>query len=83
MYSQIRQDDKSIAINLFTRISGIGPAKAKELVDLGITTIDELKQNISKLTHHQQIGLKYVCRSRDSNFDKKFTHHFLNSVMHV
>ncbi|GLV42418.1 hypothetical protein CBL_03155 [Carabus blaptoides fortunei] len=56
----IRQDDQSIAINLFTRISGIGPAKAKELVDSGITTIDELKQHISKLTHHQQIGLKYM-----------------------
>lgn len=49
-----------MAINLFTRVSGIGPAKARELVNLGITTIAELRKCQDKLTHHQRIGLKFV-----------------------
>lgn len=41
-------------------MSGIGPAKAKELYDLGITNIDILLKNQDKLNHHQIIGLKYI-----------------------
>lgn len=41
-----------------TKVSGIGPAKAKELVDAGIKTIDDLRGNKEKLNHHQLIGLK-------------------------
>ena len=55
---QIRKDDGNVAINLLTRVSGIGPSKAKELVDAGIKTIEELKKHEDKLTHHQKIGLK-------------------------
>ncbi|XP_014204780.1 DNA polymerase beta [Copidosoma floridanum] len=55
----IRKDESNVAINLLTRITGIGPAKAKELVNAGITTIEDLKKNQDKLTHHQKIGLKY------------------------
>ncbi|XP_014674173.1 PREDICTED: DNA polymerase beta-like [Priapulus caudatus] len=56
---KIRTDDTSVAINLMTRVSGIGPAMAKKLVDDGITTIEELTKNEDKLNHHQKIGLKY------------------------
>lgn len=56
----IRNDDSSKAINELTRVSGIGPAKAKELVDSGITSIEDLKKNKEKLNHHQRIGLKYL-----------------------
>ncbi|XP_076223789.1 DNA polymerase beta [Nomia melanderi] len=55
----INKDESNVAINLLTRISGIGPAKAKELVDSGIKTIDDLKKHQDKLNHHQKIGLKY------------------------
>lgn len=41
------------------RVSGIGPAKAKELVDAGIKTLEDLKKHQNKLTHHQKLGLKY------------------------
>lgn len=44
---------------LLTRVSGIGPAKAKELVDLGIRSLEDLEKHKDKLTHHQKIGLKY------------------------
>ncbi|KAF6208418.1 hypothetical protein GE061_016874 [Apolygus lucorum] len=56
----IRNDDTSKAINELTRVTGIGPAKAQELVKTGIKTIEDLEKNKDKLTHHQLIGLKYV-----------------------
>lgn len=55
----INKDESNIAINLLTRVSGIGPAKAKELVDSGIKTLEDLKKHQDKLNHHQKIGLKY------------------------
>lgn len=57
---QIRNDDVSIAIKELTRVSGIGPAKAKELYDSGVTGIDVLLKNQDKLNHHQKLGLKYI-----------------------
>jgi len=48
-----------VSIKELTRVSGIGPAKAKELYDLGITNIDILLKHQDKLNHHQIIGLKY------------------------
>lgn len=56
---QINKDESNVAINLLTRVSGIGPTKAKELVDSGIKTLDDLKKHQEKLNHHQKIGLKY------------------------
>jgi len=55
----IRTDDASIAINLLTRVSGIGPSKAKDLFDEGIENIDDLKKQEQKLTHAQKVGLKH------------------------
>lgn len=54
----IHQDEDAQAISLLTRVSGIGPVKAAELVKSGIKTIEDLKKNESKLTHHQILGLK-------------------------
>jgi len=56
---KIRADDSSVAINLLTRVAGIGPAKAKELFDEGIATIEDLRNNQDKLTNSQKIGLKH------------------------
>ncbi|XP_038061153.1 DNA polymerase beta-like [Patiria miniata] len=56
---KIRADDTSVAINLMTRVTGIGPAAARKLVEEGITTIEELKKHEDKLNHHQKIGLKH------------------------
>lgn len=57
---KIRQDDTSVALTELTRVSGVGPAKARQLYDAGITDIDALRKRAELLTHHQQIGLKYV-----------------------
>ena len=64
------QDEASIAINLLTRVSGIGPAKARDLYDEGIRDLDQLRKHAFrnelytnsarfKLNHHQLIGLKH------------------------
>lgn len=50
------------------RVSGIGPAKAKELVDTGIKTLEDLKKHKNMLTHHQKLGLKY-----EANLINKFS----------
>lgn len=56
---QLNNDSVAKAINLLTRVSGIGPAKAKELVDHGVRTIADLEKHKDKLTHQQLIGLQY------------------------
>ena len=49
--------------SLLMEISGIGNTKAKQLVDMGITSIDDLKKAVaddpSLLTNQMTIGLKY------------------------
>ncbi|KAF7283656.1 DNA polymerase beta-like [Rhynchophorus ferrugineus] len=62
----IHQDKTSQAINLLTRVSGIGPAKAQKLVDSGIKTLDQLSKHQNLLSHHQIVGLKYF-----DDFEKK------------
>ncbi|XP_018307946.1 DNA polymerase beta [Mycetomoellerius zeteki] len=62
----IKKDDTNVAISLLARVSGIGPAKAKELVEAGIKTLEDLKKHQDKLTHHQKLGLKYF-----DDFEKK------------
>ncbi|XP_072164919.1 DNA polymerase beta-like [Diadema setosum] len=57
---KIRKDDKSEAINMLTRVSGIGPVAARKLVmEDGIMSIEDLRKNADKLNHHQQIGLRH------------------------
>jgi DNA ligase (NAD+) len=57
---QIIEKEKNNPINIFTEIYGIGPKKAKELVDQGITTINQLRTDQHKLLNNTQIvGLKY------------------------
>ncbi|KAG1672953.1 DNA polymerase beta [Nymphon striatum] len=56
---KIRASDTSQAIQLLNRVTGIGPAAARKLVDDGIMTLEDLKKNEDKLTHHQKIGLQH------------------------
>lgn len=56
---KIRADDTNVAITALTKVTGIGPAAAQKLVSEGITSIDDLRKNLDKLNHHQQIGVKY------------------------
>jgi NAD-dependent DNA ligase len=47
-------------VNILGEIYGVGPKKAKELVDSGITTIDQLREKQDLvLNDTQKVGLKY------------------------
>ena len=50
-------DERQQTINLFARVSGIGPVAARKFYDDGVRTLEQLGQQ--KLNTHQQIGLKY------------------------
>nr|XP_018917447.1 PREDICTED: DNA polymerase beta-like [Bemisia tabaci] len=75
---KIREDGVGPAISTLTRVSGIGPAKAKELYDLGIRTIEELKLHENKLNHHQRIGLKYF-----EDFEKRIPRDEIKQVEEI
>ena len=58
---QIIEEERNNPVNIFADIYGIGPKKAKELVETyHIHTIDTLRENQHQLLNNiQQIGLKY------------------------
>jgi NAD-dependent DNA ligase len=53
------EKEKNNPILVLTKIHGVGPKKAQELIDKGITTIDMLRANEKLLNAKQKIGLKY------------------------
>ena len=54
------EKEKENPINVLTDVYGIGPKKAKELVEKGITTIETLREQQNEVLNDvQKIGLKY------------------------
>eukprot|EP01017_Pseudomicrothorax_dubius_P034101 TRINITY_DN4632_c0_g4_i1.p1 TRINITY_DN4632_c0_g4~~TRINITY_DN4632_c0_g4_i1.p1 ORF type:complete len:470 (+),score=87.17 TRINITY_DN4632_c0_g4_i1:356-1765(+) len=51
--------EENRALDLLSRVWGIGPKTAKKLYERGIKTIEDLRQNQGSLTKNQKIGLKY------------------------
>lgn len=73
-------------MNLFTKVYGIGPKKAKELIEKEITTIEQLRENQDKLNNNQKLGLQYyediqqrIPRSEIVLFDEELSKVF-NSI---
>ena len=65
-------------LNILTKVYGIGPKKAKQLISQGIDTIDKLKENIEDLTSAQKLGVEYyddinkrIPRSEIDEYKKK------------
>lgn len=57
---QIIEREKNNPVNVLSDVYGIGPKKAQELVEQGITTIEQLRANQHQLLNEtQKIGLKY------------------------
>ena len=54
-------EQEKLPINIFSKIYGVGPKRAQQLVDRGITTISQLKlpENMKLLNDKQKIGLNY------------------------
>ena len=55
----ILEREKENPVNILSEVYGIGPKKAKELVDHGIKSIAELRENKQLLNDVQKIGLQY------------------------
>jgi len=56
---RIIEREKNNPVNILADVYGIGPKKAKELVDKGITSIEQLRQNQDLLNDVQKVGLQY------------------------
>lgn len=88
---EARNDQKVKAINLFSDIHGIGPENAQRLVNLNISTIEELnkrKDEIQEngkplLNRNQQLGLKYYkpLLSRIPRSEMKLHEELFNSIL--
>jgi len=57
---KIVEREKNNPVNILSEVYGIGPIKAKELVEKGITSIEKLREKQNDvLNETQKIGLKY------------------------
>ena len=56
---KVLEREKTNPVNILAEVYGIGPKKAKELVDNGITSIAELRENQHLLNDIQKVGLHY------------------------
>jgi len=56
---KVLEIEKNNPVNILGEVYGIGPKKAKELVDSGISSIAQLRENQDKLNDVQKVGLKY------------------------
>ena len=56
---KVLEREKTNPVNILAEVYGIGPKKAKELVEKGITSIPELRENQQMLNDVQRVGLQY------------------------
>jgi NAD-dependent DNA ligase/DNA polymerase/3'-5' exonuclease PolX len=56
---KVLEREKTNPVNILTEVYGIGPKKAKDLVDNGIITIQQLRQNQEQLNDVQKVGLRF------------------------
>lgn len=56
---ELLEREKNNPVNILAEVYGIGPKKAKELVDEGITTISKLRERQDLLNDVQKVGLQY------------------------
>jgi NAD-dependent DNA ligase len=79
----ILEREKLNPVNILADIYGIGPKKAKDLVDNGINTILQLRNNQHLLNEVQKVGLKYyedvlkrIPRSEIKQYEQIFENNF-------
>ena len=56
---QIIEREKNNPVNILAEVYGIGPKKAKDLVNQGITSIPQLRENQHLLNDIQKVCLQY------------------------
>jgi len=83
---KIIEREKNNPVNILGEIYGVGPKKAKELVDKEITTIEQLRERQDEVLNDiQKVGLKYyedilkrIPRSEIEEYKKIFEKDFKN-----
>jgi NAD-dependent DNA ligase len=81
---ELLEREKANPVNILTEVYGIGPKKAKELVEKGITTIETMRERQNEVLNDvQKIGLKYfedilerIPRSEIDEYNDLFTAKF-------
>jgi NAD-dependent DNA ligase len=81
---KILEREKNNPVNILGEIYGVGPKKAKELVEKGVTTIEQLRVRSDELLNDvQKVGLKYyedilkrIPRSEVEEYNKLFNKNF-------
>jgi NAD-dependent DNA ligase len=80
---KVLEREKNNPVNILAEVYGIGPKKAKELVDNGITSISQLRENQQMLNDIQKVGLRYyedvlkrIPRSEIEHYKKIFESDF-------
>jgi NAD-dependent DNA ligase/DNA polymerase/3'-5' exonuclease PolX len=80
---KVLEREKNNPVNILAEVYGIGPKKAKDLVEQGITSIAQLRENQGLLNDVQKVGLvfyedilKRIPRSEIEDYKKIFTKAF-------
>jgi NAD-dependent DNA ligase len=80
---KVLEREKTNPVNILAEVYGIGPKKAKELVEKGISSIDNLRKNQQMLNDVQRVGLKYyedilkrITRSEIDQYESIFASDF-------
>jgi len=86
---KVLERERNNPLNLLADVYGIGPKKAKELVDKGITTIEQLRTRQEELNDIQKVGLQYyeqilerIPRSEIEEYDTVFKTAFEKVAAH-
>jgi NAD-dependent DNA ligase/DNA polymerase/3'-5' exonuclease PolX len=85
---KVLEREKNNPVNILADVYGIGPKKAKELVENGITTIAQLRENPQMLNAVQKVGLRYyedilkrIPRSEIEEYESIFDTNFMFSTL--
>jgi len=83
----ILERERTNPLNLLTKVYGVGPKKAKELIAKGITTLDQLREHPELLTKNMKIGLEHfediearIPRAEIEEYKKRLTKVFDKST---
>ena len=85
----VLERERSNPANILAEIYGVGPKKAKELIEKGIKTIDQLRERQDELLNQvQRVGLKYyedilkrIPRYEIDEYNKIFQREFTTSPL--
>jgi len=84
---KVLEREKTNPVNILAEVYGIGPKKSKELVEQGITSIAQLRENQHLLNDVQKVGLQYyedilerISRSEIEEYKNYFEKGFLKAT---